>query len=162
MRPDKWDLRFLRMAHHVSGWSKDQSTQCGAVLARNRRVLSTGYNGFPPGVNDAELRYHERPMKYFMTEHAERNAIYNAARHGVSTDGATCYVFGLHPCSRCVRAMLAAGVACCVFGYDSDEHPDGKSPHMDPMDFEAAADMLGDIKEVYYVARPTLWWAAKE
>lgn len=138
-RPDKWDIRFLNLARDVAGWSKDHSTKCGTVLTRDRRVLSTGYNGFPPGMDDEDERYHERPMKYFVTEHAERNAIFNAAVHGVSTADSTAYVWGMESCSRCVRAMLLAGVRELIVGYEHDAV--SRSPHMEPGNFEAADEM---------------------
>lgn len=157
-RLDKWDLRFLRMARAVAGWSKDRSTKCGAVLVRDRRVLSTGYNGFPPGVDDEDDRLHGRPIKYYVTEHAERNALYNAAVHGVSTAGATAYVFGLHPCARCVRGLLLAKVEELVFGYDSDRFPDGRSPNMDALDFDVASELLELVPRATTVGRPLTWW----
>ena len=78
-----WDNRFLSMAKLIATWSRDRSTKVGAVIVGpNREVRSVGYNGFPRGVNDAIESRYERPGKYDWTEHAERNAIYNAARYG--------------------------------------------------------------------------------
>src|ERR1051326_2813900 len=57
-RKEKWDRRFLELAKHVSSWSKDPSTKVGAVIVdANRRVVATGYNGFPRGVEDTPERY---------------------------------------------------------------------------------------------------------
>jgi dCMP deaminase len=134
----------LRLAAEVSGWSKDRSTKCGAVVVRRRRLLSTGYNGFPPGVDDGDDRLHERPAKYFATEHAERNAIYNAALHGVSCEGSTMFIYGLHPCSRCARAMAAVGIKEVVYAFDKTANPEGISPNMGKDDFEIAARILRD------------------
>ena len=78
---DYVDDRFMNLAY-VAEWSKDRSTKVGCVvIGPDREVRSMGYNGFPRGINDEIERRHARPDKY--TEHAERNAIYNAARVGV-------------------------------------------------------------------------------
>ena len=66
----KWDLRFIELAKLVSTWSKDPSTQTGAVIVDpNRRVVSVGYNGFPIGVDDDPERYANRDLKYKMIVH---------------------------------------------------------------------------------------------
>ena len=78
-----WDLRWMSVASLVATWSKDRSRKCGAVIVDSRNVLvSLGWNGFPRGVADSPDYRHERPEKYLWTEHAERNAIYNAAANG--------------------------------------------------------------------------------
>lgn len=109
-----WDRRFMALAEAVGQWSKDRSRKVGCVIVGERReILSTGYNGFPRGVNDDVDERHARPAKYLWTEHAERNAIYNAARIGVSLTGATIYV-PWYPCSDCARAIAQAGIALMV------------------------------------------------
>jgi dCMP deaminase len=106
----KWDKRFLEMARFIALWSKDRSTKCACVLVKDNRVIATGYNGFPEGTEDYDNEEkHERPEKYFWFEHAERNAIYSAARKGVAVEGATAYVTG-PPCVDCTRGMIQAGV----------------------------------------------------
>jgi dCMP deaminase len=106
-----WDDYFLRMAGLVAEKSKDRSTKVGCVLVGpNNEVRSTGFNGFPRGVNDDVDARHERPAKYAWTEHAERNAIYNAARHGTPLDGCKAYV-QLFPCIDCARALVQAGIS---------------------------------------------------
>ena len=104
-------MRFLALAEYVGGWSKDRSTQVGAVIVdpKNKVALSTGWNGFPRGCSDAVEARHARPAKYRWTEHAERNAIYNAARIGVGLEGATLYS-SLHPCMDCARAIVQSGI----------------------------------------------------
>ena len=78
-----WTEYFLGLAEQVKLKSKDQSTQIGAVIVgEDNEVLSTGYNSFPRGMDDSKQERQERPEKYFWFEHAERNAIYNAARVG--------------------------------------------------------------------------------
>ena len=93
----------------VASRSEDGSTKCGTVIVgMGNQVISTGYNGFPRGIKNTPER-NERPLKYSFFEHSERNAIYNAARSGVSTLGATIYVTG-YPCCDCVRAIIQAGI----------------------------------------------------
>lgn len=105
----KWDDYFAEMAILVASKSKDPSTKCGAVIiGPDNEVRSTGFNGFPRGVKDDE-RINERPLKYYYIEHAERNAIYNAARHGNSLKGCTMYVTGT-PCHDCARAIIQSGI----------------------------------------------------
>jgi dCMP deaminase len=105
----EWDKRFLTLAQHVGKWSKDRSKKVGAVIAsESRGVLSVGFNAFPEGAADLDER-HERPAKYFWTEHAERNAIYHAARNGISLDGSTLYI-PWFPCMDCARAIVQVGI----------------------------------------------------
>lgn len=111
--PD-WVDYFMGMARHAATKSKDRSVQVGAVIVgRDNAVLSTGWNGFPRGVNDNVDTRHERPEKYLWTEHAERNAIFNAAAHGISLRGSTLYTT-LMPCCDCARAIIQSGIAAIV------------------------------------------------
>ena len=105
----KWHERFMGLAQEVSTWSKDPSTQVGCVLVKDRRVISTGFNGFPRGISDDLDRLTNREVKYEMTVHAEVNAVTTAALHGVSTDGCDAYVT-FQPCSRCAAVLINAGV----------------------------------------------------
>jgi len=114
-----WDLKYLRLALHVAGWSKDPSTKVGAVIVGDtNEVRSIGFNGLPRGVNDDVPERWERPLKYQLCEHSERNAIYNAARMGITTMGATIYIASfpakLAPCNDCARAIIQAGIARVV------------------------------------------------
>ncbi len=105
-----WEGYFMDMATLVASKSKDRSTRCGIVIVgEGHTVLATGYNGFPRGVDDYNEYYHKRPEKYAWTEHAERNAIYNAARHGIRLLGSTAYT-NVHPCIECARALVQAGI----------------------------------------------------
>lgn len=103
----KWDVRFLALARHVSGWSRDPSTKVGAVIVNDRRVVvALGYNGFPRGVKDLQERYDDRPTKYAMTQHAEANAVLNAS---APVHGATLYC--THPCcAQCTGLLIQAGI----------------------------------------------------
>ena len=104
-----WNKRFSELAVNVSKWSKDESTQVGAIIVdENRTILSTGYNGIPRGCEDSPQRQ-IRPQKYFYFEHAEKNAIYNAARTGTKLDGSSIYVT-MFPCVDCARAIIQSGI----------------------------------------------------
>lgn len=108
--PNKWDIRFIELAKYISDWSKDRSTKVGCVIAGPmNEVRSLGYNGFPRGIDDEVEARHERPDKYLWTEHAERNAIYNAARLGISLDGCSIYLTW-YPCTDCARALVQSGI----------------------------------------------------
>ena len=107
---NSWDRYFLQIAEAASSRSKDPSTQVGAVIVRDRRILGTGYNGFPSGVNDSIPERYDRPSKYLWTIHAEENAAASCARHGVSTEGATLYVTPLFPCDRCALMIANTGI----------------------------------------------------
>lgn len=109
LNDEKWHVRFLRLAEEVSTWSKDPSTVVGCVLVKNRRVVSTGYNGFPKDLSDSFDRLIDREQKYEMTVHAEVNAVTTAALHGVSTENCTAYVT-FSPCSRCAAVLINAGI----------------------------------------------------
>jgi dCMP deaminase len=107
---EKWDRRYMELAEHVAGWSKDRSTKCGAVLVSPEGdPLGWSYNGFPRTVDDNVEERHERPDKYLWTSHAEENAVCNAARIGVSLRGTSMYC--THPpCARCARQIIQAGI----------------------------------------------------
>ena len=122
MWDEKWDRRFLSLAKHVSTWSKDPSTQVGAVLVNDlRQVVGMGYNGFSRGVEDSEGRLNNRELKYQFIVHAEVNAIIQA---GHSARGSRLYVypsFMLPPmCADCAKAAIQAGIDSVV-GYTPDE-----------------------------------------
>ena len=108
-----WDKRFLRIAEEVRFWSKDPGTKVGCVLVNDRRILSTGYNGFPSTISDDLERYIDREYKLSVTVHAEKNAILNAAKNGTKVEGSTLYVT-FPPCSQCASAVIQAGVAKVV------------------------------------------------
>lgn len=111
-----WDKRFLSLASHISSWSKDTSTKVGAVIISgdpDKRILSVGYNGPPRGVDDNNPEYHERPLKYSIFEHSERNAIYNAAANGVSLKNSKLYTT-LFPCADCSRAIIQSGISSLI------------------------------------------------
>lgn len=108
-----WDQRYLRVAHQVALWSKDPSTQCGAVLVRpNRTLASVGFNGFPRGMNDHPDLYAHRPTKYGRVIHSEWNAIQSS--HDPSLEGYTVYAWPMPPCDLCTAALAQKGISRVV------------------------------------------------
>jgi dCMP deaminase len=106
-----WTDYFLNIAEQVKLKSKDQSTQIGAVIVGvDNEVLSTGYNSFTRGLADDVESRQERPEKYFWFEHAERNAIYNAARVGTPLKGSSIYLTSGLPCMDCARGIVNSGI----------------------------------------------------
>ena len=103
----KWHRRFFQLAHHVSSWSQDPSTQVGACIVNDdKQVLSLGFNGFPRGVEDTMERYRDKETKYKFVSHAERNALDNAF---VDVKGATLYST-LFPCNECAKGIIQKGI----------------------------------------------------
>ena len=115
-REDKWDVHYIRMAQLAADMSKDRSTRVGAIVVGDEHeVLSTGFNGFPRRVDDDVDERHERPAKYSWTCHAERNAVFNAARNGVALKGGTLYLnWEPYPCPECARAIIQSGIIAVV------------------------------------------------
>jgi dCMP deaminase len=105
-----WKKWHLGLANYVAGKSKDRSTKVGAVIVDDdNTVIATGFNSFPRGVNDDIDERHERPAKYKWTEHAERNAIYNAARQVLK--GTTLVLqYPPCPCHDCTRGVIQSGI----------------------------------------------------
>lgn len=107
-----WDRRMLGLAAYISSWSKDPSTQVGAVIERpNHTVASYGFNGFPRGVADFKARYEQRDLKYAMVVHAEANAIIHAKE---SLEGMTMYLT-MPPCSGCAGLIIQSGISKVVY-----------------------------------------------
>ena len=103
-----WNKRFIELAMHISEWSKDPSSKVGAVIVdANRRIVSTGYNGFPRGVVDSKERLENRDIKYRMVLHAEENAIMFAKQN---LQGCSLYVTTMPPCSHCAALIIQSGI----------------------------------------------------
>jgi dCMP deaminase len=105
---NKWDERFIRIANEVASWSKDPGTTVGAVLVADKRIVATGYNGFPQNICDSLERYSDRGTKLAYTVHAEVNA-----KNGAKTNGSTLYVT-FSPCVSCSTSVIQAGIAHVV------------------------------------------------
>lgn len=110
----KWLIRFVRLAETISTWSKDPNTKIGCVIVteEDKDVISIGYNGLARGVNDLpiERSSRENGEKYFWYAHAERNAIYNAARKGRSLTGSTIILNKGIPCTGCAIGIIQSGI----------------------------------------------------
>lgn len=120
----KWDVRFYEMARLVSTWSKDPSSKIGAVIVNDeRRILATGYNGFPRGISDSEDRLNSKEEKYPRIIHAEMNALMNALYNGVSIKDATLYVYGLPICGDCTKAVIQSGIKRVFIAYWPTDMP---------------------------------------
>ena len=114
------DQSFINIAHEIAKASKCVSKQVGAVIVKDGRILSTGYNGTPAGFKNCNEHWngeytkdhHEWSKTYEI--HAEMNAIIWAARKGISIEGATIFVT-LEPCSDCSKNLIASGIVKIVF-----------------------------------------------
>jgi len=114
-----WDECFSLMAELIAQRSKDPSTQAGAVIVNDQKVIvGLGYNGFPRGVKDEDLPW-EREGKFLDTKyayvvHAEENAIYNS---NAQTKGCTVYTT-LFPCNECAKTIIQNGIVEVVYATD--------------------------------------------
>ena len=134
----KWAQRFLKLAEHISGWSKDPSTKVGCVVVgEDREIRSTGFNGFPRGIADDAARLEDREQKYPLICHAEENAIMHAARIGLSLKGCTAYVTW-PPCTRCARSLIQAGVVEVVYPEEIEV------PERWMADFDMSTNMMSE------------------
>ena len=130
-RPDN-DTYFMEMAHLISTRSTCVRRQVGAVIVKDKRVLTTGYNGSPKGTMHCEelgcLRVQKNIPSGTMHElcrgvHAEQNAVIQAAYFGISIAGGTIYTT-TYPCSMCSKILINAGIKELVY---SDSYPDEMS-----------------------------------
>lgn len=123
---DKWDRRFMEMAELVAAWTScfQENRQVGAVIVKNKRIMTTGYNGAPAGVSTCMERGAclRRQMnipsgtrqEVCYATHAEQNAIIQAAKMGVNIDRGT--LFCTHqPCSQCTKMIINAGIERVVY-----------------------------------------------
>ncbi|MBI5354145.1 MAG: cytidine/deoxycytidylate deaminase family protein [Chloroflexi bacterium] len=123
MRPD-WDSYFMKIAYAVSERSTCDRAFVGCVIVFEKRILTTGFNGSPAGQAHCDEVGHLMVDGHCVrTIHAETNAIIQAALHGVSTKGSTCYVTHL-PCINCTKVLINAGITRIVYStaYRTDEN----------------------------------------
>ncbi len=121
------DKNFLAIAYEIASASKCVSRHTGAVIVKEGRIVSTGYNGTPAGYTNCRDHFkgeytpehHDWSYKYEI--HAEMNAIVWAARNGIAIEGATMYCT-YEPCFDCVRAIIAAGLKRIVFAEKYKHH----------------------------------------
>ncbi|MFR5684620.1 MAG: deoxycytidylate deaminase, partial [Clostridia bacterium] len=106
-----WDSYFMGIALLSGQRSKDPSTQVGACIVKNKKILSVGYNGAPNGYDDNNMPWEREGdflnTKYAYVCHAELNAILN--NKGTNLEGATIYV-DLFPCNECAKAIIQSGI----------------------------------------------------
>jgi dCMP deaminase len=127
MRPD-WDIYFMQIAQVVATRSTCDRAHVGAVLVKDKRILSTGFNGSGIGLPHCDEIGHLMVDGHCVrTVHAEANAIIQAALHGVSTKGATCYV-NYFPCLLCTKMLINAGIIRIV--YDEEYRIDDNALEM--------------------------------
>ena len=113
-----WDQYFINMLPAVAAKSKDKAFHVGSIIVGpDHESRTTGYNSFVRGLADIHPERKESPEKYKWIEHAERNAIYNAARMGTQLKGCRIYI-SANPCIDCARAIVSVGIKEVV--YDSD------------------------------------------
>ena len=128
---DKWDERFMQLAEDVSTWASCLRRKVGAVIVRDNRVMTTGYNGASAGIMTCVKRGECLREKLGIPSgtrhevcyaaHAEQNAIIQAAKYGVNIDGATLYCTH-QPCGICAKIIINAGIKRIVYkeGYPDE------------------------------------------
>ncbi|MBI2548060.1 cytidine/deoxycytidylate deaminase family protein [Candidatus Woesearchaeota archaeon] len=111
-----WDTYFMNIAEQVASRSTCDRKFVGAVIVRERNILSTGYNGSIRGLPHCDQVGHEMENGHCLrTVHAEANAIIQAARHGININGATLYTTA-SPCYTCFKLMVNAGIKKICYG----------------------------------------------
>ena len=122
----KWDKRFMEMAQLVATWSScyKANRQVGCVIAKNKRILTTGYNGAPSGIENCKERAvcmredlkipSGTKHELCYATHAEQNAIVQAAKLGIIIEGATLYCTH-QPCTICSKLIINSGIARIVY-----------------------------------------------
>ena len=115
----RWDERFMQLTETVAGWSScfQENRHVGAIIVRDKRVMTTGYNGAPAGVKSCEEKGDCLRRKL----HAEQNAVIQAARYGINVSGATLYCTH-QPCVICAKIIINAGITRVVYkeGYPDE------------------------------------------
>ncbi len=126
------DLKFLKEAYlYTQEYSTDPHTQTGVVIVKKKKIIARGANHAPRDVILTPERI-ERPLKYSFIEHAERNAIYGAAKKGIKLEGSVMYSPWC-PCAECARAIIQAGIEAVVTHKEMD---DLSTKHMKIMNHE--------------------------
>jgi len=147
IRRDKAEKYYELAQHQANIFSKDPSTKVGAIILAKKslQILSLGYNGMPRGIDETRAVRWERPQKYKYVEHAERNALYNACRHGTPLEGAIAVVT-MFPCTDCARALIQSGIQCVVTS------PPTLQCDRWGADFEVSKEMLEEARvELFYI-----------
>ena len=130
---DKWDARFMELAEVISTWAScyQQDRKIGAVIVKNKRIVTTGYNGAPAGIKTCVERGECLRKKLGIASgtkheicyaiHADQNAIIQAAKLGSSIEGATLYCTH-QPCVICAKMIVNSGITRVVYkhGYPDE------------------------------------------
>ena len=123
---NKWDQRFMELTHSIASWSScyQPNRKIGACIVKNKRILTTGYNGAPAGIKSCVERGECLRRKLGIPSgtrhelcyavHAEQNAIIQAARYGINITGASIYV-NTQPCVVCAKMLINAGIEEIVY-----------------------------------------------
>ena len=123
---DKWDQRFMQMAFTIADWSScfRAGRSIGCVIVKDKRIMTTGYNGAPAGIKTCKEKGECLRDKLGIPSgthaeicyaaHAEQNAILQAAKLGISIDGATLYCTH-QPCSMCCKMIINSGIRRVVY-----------------------------------------------
>ena len=128
-----WDTYFRDIAETVSSKSEDPATKVGCVVVDDDNyICATGYNGLPKGVKPTPERL-QRPVKYLYFSHAERNAIFQAAKRGVSLNNCRLYCQWV-PCCDCARAIIQVGIVEVVIDEKHREEWESKDNWKESMD----------------------------
>ena len=129
---DKWDARFMEMAEVIAGWAScyQKDRKIGAVIVKNKRIVTTGYNGAPAGIKTCVERGECLRKKLGIASgtkheicyaiHAEQNAIIQAAKLGSSIEGATLYCTH-QPCVICAKMIVNSGITRVVYKHGSPD-----------------------------------------
>lgn len=127
MTKRNWDDYFIKIAHTLAERSTCDKLHVGAVIVKDKRIISTGYNGSLPGADHCDDIGHDFSVEKHCvrTVHAELNAILQAAKFGVATDGSTMYVTHT-PCFPCFKHVVCAGIS--AIHYDVEYHFSDKIP----------------------------------
>jgi dCMP deaminase len=134
-----WNYRFIYLAEHISRWSKDPSTQCGAVIVRpDKTIASMGFNGFPQGLRDDPDILNSRTHKLERVIHSEMNALLFLRERA---EGYHMYVWPMMPCNRCAAHIIQAGIRKVYFPDIPIDHWSGAMKISKQMFKEAGVEM---------------------
>lgn len=134
---DKWDKRFVELSQTIATWSScyKEGRQVGAVIVRDKRIITTGYNGAPSGIKSCKEKGECLRMKLGIPSgtrhelcyaiHAEQNAIIQAAKLGISIEGATLYCTH-YPCTICAKMIVNAGIRKIIYIHPYPDEFSGK------------------------------------
>lgn len=141
-----WHEYYLDMLPLIAAKSKDVFTKVGVIIVGpDNEIRSAGFNSFPRGINDRLIERQERPAKYLYFEHAERNAIYNAARMGTPLKACRMYM-DYYPCADCARAIIQSGITSIILDGRSLPERQAYWAQRWETQIEAAKNMLSEAQ----------------